>query len=244
MKDHFSPHAAQYAQFRPEYPTELFQYLYKNLNALDAAWDVGTGNGQVAKQLSERFKQVYATDISARQLENAAPALNIDYAIGAAEKCHQPSQSFNLITAGQAAHWFQHELFYREVNRVLRPGGLVALFGYRLLEINADINPLLQAFYTHTIGPYWDAERQHVDAAYQSFPFPFDEIPAPTFHMPYSWKKSHFLGYLRTWSAVQQYFQQNGQDPVLILEAALAEKWPDEQEKMVRFPVFMRLGRV
>ena len=71
MKDNFSKQSDLYAKFRPGYPPELFEFLFSLVSDNKAAWDCGTGNGQVALQLSKYFDDVYATDISARQIENA-----------------------------------------------------------------------------------------------------------------------------------------------------------------------------
>ena len=68
MKDNFSGHSSDYARYRPAYPDALFAFIYERLACFDAAWDCGTGNGQVAGRLAERFDRVYATDLSANQL--------------------------------------------------------------------------------------------------------------------------------------------------------------------------------
>jgi tRNA/tmRNA/rRNA uracil-C5-methylase (TrmA/RlmC/RlmD family) len=71
MKDNFSKQAAVYAQFRPQYPDELFQYLLSFVPEKNTAWDCGTGNGQTAKALCKYFTTVIATDISQKQIDNA-----------------------------------------------------------------------------------------------------------------------------------------------------------------------------
>lgn len=39
-------------------------------------------------------------------------------------------ESFDVITASQCVHWFNLPKFYSEAHRVLKIGGLLALFGY------------------------------------------------------------------------------------------------------------------
>ncbi len=80
MKDRFSEHASQYAAFRPHYPKELYDFIYRHVTKFDLAWDAGTGNGQAAAELARRFKKVHATDISKKQLEHAVLHPNINYA--------------------------------------------------------------------------------------------------------------------------------------------------------------------
>lgn len=53
-----------YARFRPGSPPALFDWIAARAPARAAAWDVGTGSGQAAAGLAERFEQVFATDVS------------------------------------------------------------------------------------------------------------------------------------------------------------------------------------
>ena len=59
----FGAQAQTYASARPHYPPELYDWIASQSPALDKVWDVGTGSGQAAVSLAERFSQVYATDI-------------------------------------------------------------------------------------------------------------------------------------------------------------------------------------
>ena len=69
--DHFSGQASAYAKFRPRYPAVLFHYLALRAPGTRLAWDCGTGNGQAAVGLANRFAHVVATDPSDAQLANA-----------------------------------------------------------------------------------------------------------------------------------------------------------------------------
>jgi ubiquinone/menaquinone biosynthesis C-methylase UbiE len=47
---------------------------------------------------------------------------NVEYRVGLAEALEGiEDESVDLLTTAQAAHWFQLEPFYRELNRVLQP---------------------------------------------------------------------------------------------------------------------------
>ena len=135
MKDNFSSQAASYAQYRPGYPKELFDFILAQITGREVAWDCATGNGQTAKELAPYFEKVFATDISAKQLENAVQASNIFYSIQPAEQTNFEENSFDLVTVSQALHWIQFDPFYSEVKWVTRPGGWLAVWMYGGLTI-------------------------------------------------------------------------------------------------------------
>jgi SAM-dependent methyltransferase len=242
MKDRFSKHANQYAQFRPTYPPELFEFIYKHVRHLDTAWDCGTGNGQAARELSKNFSKVFATDVSTRQIEKAYQAENIVYSI-ANEKSSLDDHSVDLITVAQAAHWFDMQLFSQEVGRVLKPDGIIAIWGYGLLTIKPEVDLLIHHFYEMVIGSYWDKERRHIDEHYANLYFPFNEIQSPSFSIVVSWTLEDLKGYLTTWSAVQRYMMEKGHNPVDALIDDINKHW-NEERQIINFPLFLRLGRM
>jgi ubiquinone/menaquinone biosynthesis C-methylase UbiE len=243
-KDLFSGHARIYSAFRPTYPEELYAFIFRQLQKRDTAWDCATGNGQVAQYLSHHFKEVFATDISEQQLQEAPRDPTIRYSVGAAEKTAFHENQFDLVTVGQALHWFDHGAFYNEVKRVARPGALLAAWGYSVLSIDPELDTYLLDFYKNTVGPYWDSARRLVDEKYQTLSFPFEEIPSPEFFIRVSWTLEHLAGYLETWSATQKYIKTHNTNPVVPLTAQLAKHWKRDESKTVSFPVFLRLGRV
>jgi len=245
MKDLFSARSDQYAKYRPDYPDALFKYIVSQLECTNRLWDCATGNGQVAFPMSEYFKEVYATDISANQLYNAKKAANIHYSMQPAEKTSFKDQFFDCITVAQAIHWFRFEDFYAEVLRVLKPGGFLGVFGYGLFTIPADkeTEEMFTRFYTDVTGPYWDAERHYIDSQYATIPFPFTDISTPVFTIEKEWLLKDVLGYLSTWSAVKKYISVNNINPIIELEKKVSEKWQADLEKTIEFPLFVRMGQ-
>src|SRR4051794_13093173 len=141
FKDHFSGHAADYREFRPAYPPELFAFLAGVSPRRELAWDCGTGRGQPAVGLAEHFAKVFATDASAQQLANAEPHPGVEYAVAPAEKCPLPDGSVDLVMVAQALHWFDHDRFYAEARRVCRPAGLLAATCYFAPSVAPKIDP-------------------------------------------------------------------------------------------------------
>jgi len=243
FKDYFSGHANSYAKYRPRYPAELFDYLASLVPRHETAWDCATGNGQAAHGLARRFARVIATDASAPQLENAEPHERITYAVAPAERTGIETDSIDLVTVAQAFHWLDVEKFYTEVKRVLRRDGALAVWCYNLLEISPAIDPIIENFYSQKVGAYWSPERRLVEEGYRSLPFPFREVDAPRFYMRARWSLHDLLGYLRTWSATQNYIRARQHDPVIEIEEELRPLWSDaEAEKDVRWLLSLRAG--
>src|SRR5690349_15532988 len=61
-------HGSVYAKYRPKYPLELGKALASMTDTSELAWDVGTGNGQMAVNLSRHFNKVVGTDVNANQI--------------------------------------------------------------------------------------------------------------------------------------------------------------------------------
>ncbi len=244
MKDLFSRDSKQYAKFRPTYPDELYHFIFQHVNHKQYAWDVGTGNGQVARVLARHFEQVYATDISQKQLEEAVQLPNVQYLRCNEYETSFATHTFDLITVGQAIHWFNIDLFYQEVQRVAKKGAIIAVWGYNLLRISPQIDTLIQQFYKEKVGSFWNAERKYVEESYQTIPFPFQVITSPNFQIEVFWDLTMLEGYLNTWSSVGKFIQTHLYNPVNELIVSLNPFWKKNEQKKIIFPIFVRLGVV
>ncbi|MCD6013835.1 MAG: class SAM-dependent methyltransferase [Flavipsychrobacter sp.] len=242
--DNFSTGSSEYATFRPESPKEIFDFVSSQLTNFNAAWDCGTGNGQVAAVLADKFKLVYGTDISQQQLSLAQKRDNIIYLNERAEQTTLPANGIDLITIAQAIHWFDFGKFYTEVNRVAVPGGIIAAWTYSTMKLTPEIDAVIDRLYEDITGPYWDKERRYVDEGYRTIPFPFKEISAPEFRIVKHWPIDQFVGYLRTWSGVKHYVAKEGQDPVSLVMDDLKKAWGSKELHEIRWPVHTRIGIV
>ncbi len=242
FKDHFSTRAAEYERCRPGYPRELFAFLAGCAPGRRLAVDVATGNGQAATGLAGFFAQVLATEPSEAQLARARPHPRVRYRCEPAERIGLPDACCDLLTAAQAAHWFDWGAFPREASRVLVPGGIVALWTYELFSVDPPIDDLVVDFYRNVTGPYWPRERRYVEERYASLPFPFEEFAAPPFQFQLDWMAADAIAYLGTWSAVQRYLDARGNDPVALVAPPLAAAWGPGTRR-VSWPIHLRIGR-
>ena len=244
FEDHFSKHSEQYAQYRPRYPEEIYAYLASIAPGASLAWDCGTGNGQAALGLAKHFDKVHATDASAEQIALAYAHDKVDYRVEPAEHVSLKDSSVDLVTVAVAVHWFDFEEFYREVKRVLKPGGILAVWTYYLAEISPEIDQLIFKYYAEILKDFWPERIRYLEERYQTIPFPFDEMIPPSFVMEINWNLIQLAGFLDSWSATQRYKSQMGHHPLEIIWPELAMAWGDENEPwLIRWPLHFRIGR-
>lgn len=244
FKDHFSRQASEYAKFRPHYPRELFQLIAEQAPNDELALDCATGNGQAALGLAEFFREVIAIDASEKQIVHARPNDHVEYRVAPAEATGLADSSFDAVTVAQALHWLELVSFYAEVKRILKPGGILAVWAYDYLRISPAVDAIVSRFHDEIVGPFWPTERQLVGFSYRDLPFPFKETQVSEVLMKTSWTLAHLLGYLRTWSATQRYLAANEHDPVKLIEEELAATWGKPEEREGLWPLTVRVGRV
>ncbi|MDA0194507.1 MAG: class I SAM-dependent methyltransferase [Bacteroidetes bacterium] len=244
MKDNFSTGSDNYARYRPTYPDDFFDYLNRIKTGSQNAWDCGTGNGQVAGKLAAVYDNVFATDISQSQLDNAVIVDNVHYSLQPAEKTDFPDNFFDLIIVSQAVHWFDFVKFYAEVNRTAKNNALLVIVGYARDTIAPELDSIVDKLYYNIVGKYWDKERKYIEEGYRTIPFPFEEMESPDFKISYDWTLEHFIGYLETWSAVKHFIKEKGFNPLDLIREELKDGWGQTEKRVVEFPLLLRIGKI
>jgi len=245
FKDHFSEISAAYAAHRPSYPTALVDFLARLAPARRLAWDAGCGSRAAVGAIGGPFDRVVATDASPEQIGRATPHARVEYRCAPAGASGLTQRAVDLATAAQAAHWFHLPAYYAEVRRVTRPGGIIAMVSYGVLEADADLDRVIRPFYRGVLPSYWPPERRHVDEGYRSLPFPFEELDAPALEIRLDWRLAELVGYVGTWSAVWALERAKGEGPFATFRRELTNAWgPATAVRTVRWPLALRVGRV
>ncbi len=129
----FTGKAAIYSKYRPNYPEEYIDYLisFNKLTPNSRIADIGAGTGILTEQLVARGFKVWAVEPNFDMRTLAEKSLkshpNFTSLPGTAEETNIENASMDLITVGQAFHWFVKDKFKRECQRILKANSNVAV---------------------------------------------------------------------------------------------------------------------
>ena len=152
----YSNKAKSYNQYRPDYAQEAvsdFKVL-SNLPKSTVVMDVGSGTGTLTRHLLEHFDTVYAVEPTNEMREIAEKHLSsfpgFFSVAEQAENTLLPDNSVELITVGQAIHWFQPELTLAEFQRIGMFTTWLLLANIR--SVNEEFNQALNTIFTEDNG--------------------------------------------------------------------------------------------
>ena len=246
QQNHFANVANQYAAFRPTYPSALIHDIvsFAGGNTITAL-DVAAGNGQATIPLAAECQHVYASDLAVTQIAAMPVVPNVSAYVSRAEQTCLPDNSIDLVCVAQAMHWFDVDAFHREVRRIGKPGGVIAVWTYALLRATPEITAIIDDLYAETAA-YWPADRVHVDNHYETLSFPYERIPYTPPAMTAAFTQARLRGYLSTWSGVQRSIKAGQSDPVAARADAFAAAWGQAADDPVTFTFDMTvlLGRL
>lgn len=231
----FGQQAEVYASARPTYPDALFRWIATQAPGHDLVWDVGTGSGQAARKLAERFDHVHATDLDPAQVEQAGTHPKITFQAAPATASGLPDASADAITVATALHWFDHEPFWPEVARVARPGALFFAWAYGGGRANADVTSLLFDPIREVLKPYWSEGNRLSWRGYtkEELKMPFEAIETPAFACQLSWRPTQIAAFIRSWSAHKKARLDGQAERLTTIEAKALATLPDRPTSYV-----------
>ncbi len=131
--ENFTNKADAYEKYRPSYPNEYIDYLVSStmVNEDSIVADIGSGTGKLSRQLLEKGLKVIAVEPNDEMRMKADQTLKQNAQFisikATAENTSLNHNSVDLITVGQAFHWFDKEKFRFECERILKQDAKVAL---------------------------------------------------------------------------------------------------------------------
>jgi SAM-dependent methyltransferase len=119
-----------YERGRPDYPAAAIARIVSTLDLRPGrtVLDLAAGTGKLTRLLVPSKANVIAVEPVREmraELERRVPGVVV--LAGTAERMPLTDRYVDAVTVGQAFHWFKQDEALREIHRVLRPGGGVAL---------------------------------------------------------------------------------------------------------------------
>lgn len=151
-----------------------------------------------------------------------------------------PNASCDLVLAAQALHWFDLDAFYREVRRVLRPGGLLAATGYGWFYVDPVTDEIVGRTLIKPIEGLWAAANWLLIDSYRTIPFPGEELRLMPSAVHLHWSRRQLEDYVRSWSAVRRWDSASLQ----MAFDEIAAAWPDNEARHVVMPMISRAARL
>ncbi|XP_064419499.1 putative methyltransferase DDB_G0268948 [Latimeria chalumnae] len=228
-------HAKTYHKYRFSPPEEvqniILSYLKKRKNPFLLAVDVGCGTGLSTRLLAPYFERVIGMDVSKAQLGEAqkVPGFNnISYCISPAEALPLEDGSVDLVAAASAAHWFNTGAFMKELARVLKPKGCLALQDYFLYkEVHyGNCSEALTQIFREVITILLSCGSDKLNVTQGGYKEIFEAIPFPekervdAIVSRYTMPISRIIGYLESLSVYQTYLEKDPEAARAFLQSA------------------------
>jgi SAM-dependent methyltransferase len=129
----FSSRVENYVKYRPTYPQAVVEVLTRECGLTPASIiaDLGSGTGLLAQLFLANGNRVLGIEPNQEMREAGERLLahdpNFISVDGTAEATSLPNACVDIVTAGQAFHWFDIAAARAECQRILKPGGWAAL---------------------------------------------------------------------------------------------------------------------
>lgn len=179
----FDKGAVDYEKGRPGFAREVFDLLGRELGIGSGrrVCDLAAGTGKFTRGLLDLGADVVAVEpVAGMRHQFAAELPDVELLDGTAEQIPLADTSVDAVTGAQAFHWFDLPVAFREIHRVLRPDGGLAMVWNRRDETEPWVAEMSAVMRWHE-QPYTAYEQTdwagHVEAAGGFTPLQHATVP-------------------------------------------------------------------
>jgi len=130
----FTGFAPLYDRYRPSPPAVLGDLLTRMAQTPrpELVVDLGCGTGLSTRYWAERAERVIGIEPTPSMIDQAIElgAENVTFAKGLSHATGLPDACAEIVTCSQSLHWMNPLGTFKEVARILKPGGVFAAFDY------------------------------------------------------------------------------------------------------------------
>lgn len=171
--DVFDLVAETYERFRPSYPCELYERIFRYIHIDESSrvLEIGIGSGKATPPILKTGCSLTAVDpgerFSALCAEKFRSFKNFSMIIGKFEDIPMEAESYDLIFSATAFHWIDEKLGYNKVFSLLKSGGVFARFANHAVAAKDDkaLEDKIQELYAYYMRAPRCVEFRECDAA-------------------------------------------------------------------------------
>ena len=208
----FDTAVTAYEKFRPGYPKELYEAIFRNqpVTAASQVMEIGIGAGQATLPFLETGCRLTAVEFGQNFIrlcrEKFAGFPGFSVSAGKFEELSFEPESYDLIVSATAFHWIPEETGYPKVFSLLKDGGVFARFANRPLadkgrpKLTEEIQALYAVYMGRTGSPEEFTEADAARLAKKALDYGFSDVQYGLFHRTRTFSAKEYTALLGTYS--------------------------------------------
>jgi SAM-dependent methyltransferase len=243
----FDPVAKLYARIRPTYPAKVYEHLLRagGKQRFAAGVDIGCGGGQSLHGLSLIADQVTGVEPAEGLREEARrkyPQCTV--VEGSGERTGLPDHAFDVATIATAFYWMDAALVLREIQRLVKPGGVFATYKYDFPRAHGAAADVVERHLWQRWEPHRSPKLKGLDRTAELMEHSgyFSNIESPTVPYVIDYLVPQFVEFLASTSYVSAYMRtlEAPDDYLALFTRELAAVVGDHSP--VSFDIYMNIG--
>jgi SAM-dependent methyltransferase len=192
--------AANYHRFRPYHHERTLRRAFRLATPAEGpALDVACGTGLSTVALHRLGVHAVGLDVSLPMLHVAYRVSGVPIVQAKAEALPVPDGTCALITCGSGVHWLDHQQFWNEARRAVRPGALIVVYDHGFMGEAEDL-PEFSSWYQGSYMTKYPAPPRNHPSTDATEPVGFACLGNEAFTERIQLDHDHLVGYLLTQS--------------------------------------------
>lgn len=246
----FDKVAKVYTKVRPSYPEQVYEKITEWYGSprIKTAVDIGCGSGQSITGLKKICTEI--TGVEPGDNLRAEAIINhpdVQFVKGQGEQTNLPDDCADLVTIATAFYWMDREKTLKEINRILKAGGVFVTYRYLFPIVYSEAHEIIERHCTD----YWDKYREErlvreddSDILMRKSGF-FSEVKKDKVTNIKKMSPDDFVSFLTSTSYVSKYLEETGDQADNYVKGLISEleEYTVGGTLDINFDIYMFLGK-